>query len=56
MSHLLIGWADENGKNIPKIRTTRQIHHNRLDEAILIDSSLIFVFNLVALLARGVIF
>jgi hypothetical protein len=53
--YLLIGWSDEDGENIPKIYQTRRIHWSHLDKVILSDSSLIFVFKLVVLIARGVV-
>jgi hypothetical protein len=52
-----MGWSDENLKDIPKIyRRIRRIHQNHIDEAVFVESSLIFAHKLVALLACGVIF
>jgi hypothetical protein len=52
---LLIGRSDKDLKNIPKIYKTRRIYQNHIDKAMLIESSLIFAFKLVALLACCVI-
>jgi hypothetical protein len=52
-----MGWSNKDGKDIPKIyRRIRRIHQNHVDEAVFVESSLIFAHKLVAWFACGVIF